>query len=129
VLAVVLIESRAPGPVTEPADAAGTYVKFNQRGEPTLLAPLDRLSEIELLYTRAIDAYAGGRLDAHAIVIQAQEWSAPTRDAGWARLAASWEGHIVSGGHVTMIARHLDELARTVRDAIGRRAVQPQGRV
>jgi len=129
VLAVVLIESRAPGPVAEPADAAGAYVKFNQRGEPTLLAPRDRLSEIELLYTRAIDAYAGGRLDAHAIVIQAQEWSTPSRDAGWARLAASWEGHVVSGGHVTMITRHLDELARTVRDAIGRRAVQPQGRV
>jgi hypothetical protein len=129
VLAVVLIESRAPGPVATPADAAGAYMKFNPRGEPTLLAPRDRLSEIELLYTRAIDAYTGGRLDAHVIVVQAQEWRAPLRDAGWARLAASWEGHVVPGGHVTMITRHLDELARTVRDAIGRRAVQPQGRV
>jgi thioesterase domain-containing protein len=104
-------------------------MKFNPRGEPTLLAPRDRLSEIELMYTRAIDAYTGGRLDAHVIVVQAQEWRAPLRDAGWARLAASWEGHVVPGGHVTMITRHLDELARTVRDAIGRRAVQPQGRV
>jgi len=129
VLAVVLIESRAPGPVATPGNAAGADVKFNPRGEPTLLAPRDRVSEIELLYTRAIDAYTGGRLDAHAIVVQAREWRAPSRDAGWARLAASWEGHIVPGGHVTMITRHLDVLARTVRDAIGRRAFQIHGRV
>jgi len=121
VCAVVLIESRAPGPVPAPPDAAGAYVKFNERGEPTLLSPRDRPSEIELLYTRAIDAYTGGPLDAHVIVVQAQEWRTPSRDAGWARLAASWEGHVVPGGHVTMITRHLDALARTVRDAIGRR--------
>jgi thioesterase domain-containing protein len=126
VLAVVLIESRAPGPVPAPPDASGVYVKFNERGEPTPLSPRDRLSEVELAYTRAIDAYTGGFLDAHAIVVQAQEWRAPSRDAGWARLAASWEGHVVPGGHVTMITRHLDALARTVREAIGRRARSPQ---
>jgi hypothetical protein len=104
------------------SDAAGTYVKFDARGEPRLLAPRDRPSDIEISYTRAIDAYAGGPLDSHAIVVQAQEWRAPSPDAGWGRLAASWEGHVVPGGHVTMITRHLDALARTLRDAIDRRA-------
>jgi thioesterase domain-containing protein len=129
VLAVVLIESRAPGPVATPGNAAGAYVKFNPRGEPTLLAPRDRVSEIELLYTRAIDAYTGRPPRCPRDRRQAREWRAPSRDAGWARLAASWEGHIVPGGHVTMITRHLDVLARTVRDAIGRRAFQIHGRV
>ena len=120
--AVVLIESRAPAPAAASSDAGGHYVKFNERGEPVLLEPRDRLSEIEILYTRAIDAYVGGPLDAHAIVVQAEEWRSPSPDAGWARLARTWEGHVVPGGHVTMITRHLDDLARTIRDAIARRA-------
>jgi thioesterase domain-containing protein len=129
VLAVVLIEQRAPAPPPREPTAEGPYVKFNERGEPMLLAARDRLSEIELRYTRAIDAYAGGRLAGHAVVVQAEEWRVPAPDAGWARLAATWEGHVVPGGHVTMITRHLDELAGTIREAIGRRARTPGERV
>jgi thioesterase domain-containing protein len=83
------------------------------------------MSEVELSYTRAIDAYAGGPLEGHVVVVQATEWRAPSLDAGWGRLARSWEGHVVSGDHVTLITRHLDELARTVRDAIARSLAPP----
>ena len=117
--AVVLIESRAPGREGA-AEDGGVYVKFDAAGRPTLLAPHDRLSAIELAYTRAIDAYRGGPLDGHAVVIQAEAWRDPAPDAGWARLARSVEGHVVRGDHVTLITRHLGDLARIVVDAIER---------
>ena len=66
-----------------------------------------------------IDGYAGAPWNGHVVVIQAQE-----RDrgpgAGWMRLAPDCESHLVPGGHVTMITRHLGELAAVVRGAIER---------
>ncbi|MBP8139508.1 MAG: hypothetical protein KAX82_01955, partial [Burkholderiales bacterium] len=44
----------------------------------------------------------------------------PAPDAGWSRHARTWEGHVVPGGHVTLITRHLADLTRTVRDAVTR---------
>ena len=81
---------------------------------------MSRATDAELRYTRAIDRYEGGRCDAHLVVIQAHEWRDPAPDAGWSRLARSWEGHVLPGGHVTLITRHLPDLARTIRDAIAR---------
>ena len=77
-------------------------------------------TDAELRYTRAIDRYEGGRCDAHLVVIQAHEWRDPAPDAGWSRFARTWEGHVLPGGHVTLITRHLPDLARTIRDAIAR---------
>ena len=120
--AVVLIESRAPAPGFIPAPEADgeTYVKFDAAGRPTLLQPRDRLSDVELRYNRAIDAYAPGRYDGHVVVIQAEEWRHPSPDAGWAHYAPDCEGHVLPGGHVTLITDHLPLLADTIRDAIDR---------
>ncbi len=118
--AVVLIESRAPRPGGAQADAAGAYVKLDAAGRPAPLLPVSRATDAELRYTRAIDRYEGGRCDAHVVVIQAHEWRDPAPDAGWSRFARSWEGHVLPGDHVTLITRHLADLARTLRDAIAR---------
>ena len=118
--AVVLIEARAPSLVGLPPDAAGTYVKLDAAGRPQVLAPHDRVSEAELHYARAIDRYEAGRFDGHVVVVQAQEGRDPAPDAGWSRHARTWEGHVVPGGHVTLITRHLADLTRTVRDAVTR---------
>ncbi|CAG0974790.1 enterobactin synthetase component F [Burkholderiales bacterium] len=122
--AVVLIESRAPAPGAEPS-AGGTYVKFDAAGRAHVLASRDRLSEIELRYTRAIDAYAGAPLDGHAVVVQAEEWRAAAPDAGWSRFVRTWEGHVLPGGHVTMITRHLAELARVIGGVVERASEVP----
>ena len=118
--AVVLIEARAPSLVGLPPDATGTYVKLDAAGRPQVLAPHDRVSEAELHYARAIDRYEAGRFDGHVVVVQAQEGRDPAPDAGWSRHARTWEGHVVPGGHVTLITRHLADLTRTVRDAVTR---------
>lgn len=123
VTVVVLIESTAPGGATGDG-RGGAYVKFDDAGRPRMLAPHDRRSEVELAYTRAIDAYAGGRYDGRVVVIQAQEWKHPAPDAGWSRHAPDWEGRVVPGGHVTLITRHLADLARAIGEAIGRDAVR-----
>lgn len=120
--AVVLIESRAPSPDAAPDEAGGSYLKLDANGQPRVLTGRDRASAIEIAYTRAIDRYRGGRCDAHLVVVQAREGRDPAPDAGWSRFARSWEGHVVPGDHVTLITRHLPELARTIREAIGRSA-------
>ena len=119
VAAVVAIESRAPRP-GGPQAGDGAYVKVDAAGRAAPLLPVSRATDAELRYTRAIDRYEGGRCDAHLVVIQAHEWRDPAPDAGWSRLARSWEGHVLPGGHVTLITRHLPDLARTIRDAIAR---------
>ncbi len=86
--------------------------------------PRDRVTEAELRYARAIDRY-GGRCDGHLVIVQAQEWRDPAPDAGWSRFARTWEGHVVPGGHVTLITRHLAELTRTVGDAVARAVAFP----
>jgi thioesterase domain-containing protein len=118
--AVVLIEARAPAPGARPPDVGGAYVKFDAAGRPEALVPRDRVSEAELRYARAIDRYEGGRCDGHLVIVQAQELHDPAPDAGWSRFARTWEGHVVPGGHVTLITRHLGDLTRTVRDAVTR---------
>lgn len=118
--AVVLIEARAPAPGARSPDDGGAYVKFDAAGRPGVLVPRDRVTEAELRYARAIDRYEGGRCDGHLVIVQAQEWRDPAPDAGWSRFARTWEGHVVPGGHVTLITRHLPELTRTVGDAVAR---------
>ena len=120
VAAVVLIEARAPAAAGKASDTAGAYVKLDAAGRATVLEPRDRATEAELHYTQAIDRYVGGRFAGHVVVVQAQEGRDPAPDAGWSRLARTWEGHVVPGGHVTLITRHLADLAGVVRDAIGR---------
>ena len=117
--AVLLIESRAPGAKEGDGGAPESYVRFDEAGRPRLLRPEDRRSELEIAYNLAIDRYAGGRYDGRVVVIQAQEWRHPSPDAGWARFAGDCVGLVVPGGHVTLVTRHLPELARAIGAAIG----------
>jgi len=116
--AVLLIESRAPGAPSNEGGGSGGYIRFDEAGRPRLLRPEDRRSELEIAYNLAIDRYAGGRYDGRVVVIQAQEWRHPSPDAGWGRFAGDCVGHVVPGGHVTLVTRHLPELARTIGAAI-----------
>ncbi len=117
---VVIVEARAPGPAGD-AGAAGVerFVKVGKGGEPEVLAPRDRASDVDLRYRRAIDRYAGAPWGGRVVVIQARD-SARADDGGWSRLAPDCEAHTVPGGHVTLITRHLAELAEVVRSAIER---------
>jgi thioesterase domain-containing protein len=118
---VVLIEAAAPRLHAGSSGDGGAarFVKVGKDGAPEVLAARDRISDIDLRYRHVIDGYAGAPWSGHVVVIQARE-----RDrgpcAGWMRLAPDCESHFVPGGHVTMITRHLGELAAVVRGAIER---------
>ncbi len=119
--AVIIVEARAPRDPGEPAgDAREAYVRFDRTGAPDILAPRDRLSDAQLRYTRAMDRYTGRPCAAHMVIIRSRRNENAQHDLGWSRLAASGERHILPGGHVTLITRHVGELAKVVREAIDR---------
>ncbi|MBK6805993.1 MAG: AMP-binding protein [Betaproteobacteria bacterium] len=119
--AVVLIEAEAPGSRGVRPATAGRRVSLSsgRTARREVLTARDRQSDIDLRYRHVVDGYAGAPWNGHVVVIQAKE-----RDrgagAGWMRFAPDCESHLVPGGHVTMITRHLGELAAVVRDAIER---------
>jgi len=119
--AVVLIESAAPSPAEGAPDGAGRgqFVTFGADGATEVLTARDRLSDVDLRYRHAIDRYAGNPWNGHVVVIQAQDRNRGP-GAGWARFAPDVESHLVTGGHVTLITRHMGELAAVVRGAIER---------
>ena len=123
--AVILIESRAPSSVAAQTGGAGMYVKLDPSGRPVPLLPLSRATDAELRFTQAIDRYEGGPCETHLVVIQAHEWRDPSPDAGWSRFGRTFEGHVLPGGHVTLITQHLADLARTMREAIARAVTGP----
>jgi thioesterase domain-containing protein len=88
---------------------------------PRILEARDRSSDAELRYVQAMDRYAGRRYDGHVVVIKAEgrRHSAPD-DMGWSRFASSIEAHVLSGNHLTLITRHMGDLAATIRDALDR---------
>ena len=118
---VVLIEAEAPRLHAGSSGDGGAarFVKVGKDGAPEVLAARDRISDVDLRYRHVIDGYEGAPWNGRVVVIQAEE-----RDrgpgAGWMRLAPDCESHLVPGGHVTMITRHLGELAAVVRGAIER---------
>ncbi len=118
---VVLIEAEAPRPgAGSPGDGGGQrFVKVGKDGAPEVLAARDRVSDIDLRYRHVLDGYSGAPWGGHVVVIQAQERNRGP-GAGWGRLAPDCESFLVPGGHVTLITRHLDELAAVVRAALAR---------
>jgi thioesterase domain-containing protein len=115
VAAVFVIEARAPRGDT----TGGMYVTFD-RGGMRMLAPRDRATDAQLRYTRAMDRYAGGRYPRQLVLVRSQEHAGAGRDLGWARLAASVEVHRLPGDHVTLVTRHVDQLAAVIRGALDR---------
>ena len=114
--AVVLVEAQAPEP---PGDGPRRFLRIGRDGLPEALEARDRVSDVELRYRHIIDRYAGAPWAGRVVVIHARE-SFPAGDAGWSRFAPDCETHVLPGGHVTLITRHLAELAAVVRDAIAR---------
>jgi amino acid adenylation domain-containing protein len=120
--AVLMIESRAPsGSASAAAPEAGeTYMTLDRSGTARALAPRDRISDMQLRYSRAMDRYAGGPCATHVVVVRSRKLDDARPDLGWLRLAASGEVHVLPGDHVTLITQHVAELARVARGAIDR---------
>ena len=118
--AVVIIEARAPvGKPGPGADDDGVYMTMGPGGV-RILAPRDRETDARLRYQRAIDAYVGGRCASHLVIARSARLTDPRRDLGWSSLGQSLEVHDLPGDHVTIITRHVGELANVVRGAMDR---------
>jgi amino acid adenylation domain-containing protein len=119
--AVVIIEARAPGGQQVDASAgSGVYMTLEPGGGVRMLAPRDRQSDARLRYLRAIDGYAGGRCATHVVIARSAKLKDARRDLGWSQLTQSVEVHDLPGDHVTLITRHVAELAQVVRGAMDR---------
>jgi amino acid adenylation domain-containing protein len=116
---VILIEARAPRRGSNDGSAAGdSFVTFDRHGGFRVLSPHDRRSETQLRYLRAIDLYAGGPYAGHIVVVRSRRLDDLRPELGWAQLASSAETHILPGDHVTLLTRHVGELANVTRAAI-----------
>jgi thioesterase domain-containing protein len=121
--AVVLIDARAPDARMESDKHDTPYLKLNASGGPQVLEARDRLSDAELRYAKAMDAYAGRTYGGHVIVVKARQRNvASAVDLGWSHFASSIEVHELPGTHGTMLTRHLGELVTTIRGALARAA-------
>ncbi len=119
--AVIVIEARAPVGARGPGESAAgeRFVTFDRDGGFRVLAPYDRHSDEQLRYTRAMDRYAGGPYAGHVVVVRSSGLDDARPELGWARFAASTEVHVLPGDHVTVVTRHIDQLASVTRQAIG----------
>ena len=127
--AVFMIEARAPHVSGEPAaDERDTYLTFDRTGASEFRARRDLLSDAELRYMRAMERYIGQPCAIHMVIIRSQRRNDDAqRDLDWSRLAATSELHVLPGDHLTLVSRHVGELAGVIRDTIGR-AVERSGR-
>ena len=113
---VVVIEARAPA--DGGGESAALYMTVDERGELQVLDPNNRGSETQLRYARAIERYRGDAYAGHVVVIRSHKLSDAGPELGWGRLAASTEVHVLPGDHVTLVTRHIRELAQVTREAI-----------
>jgi pimeloyl-ACP methyl ester carboxylesterase len=118
---VILIEARAPRGDAIDGDASGSaYITFDRRGSVRSLAPRDRATELQLLYTRAMDRYAPRACAFHLVLIRTHALDGKACESDWTRFAASVEVHVLPGDHSTLVTRQVGELARVIRDAVDR---------
>jgi amino acid adenylation domain-containing protein len=116
---VIAIEARAPRGATIGGAGEG-YVVLDRSGGYRVLAPNDRASETQLRYARAMGSYAGGPYGGSLALVRSRSLDGETRDLGWARFAARVEIHRLPGDHSTVVTRHVGDVARVIRGAIGR---------
>jgi amino acid adenylation domain-containing protein len=119
---VVAIQAHAPR--VAPARVDEAYAILDRAGGYRMLAP----SETQLHYLKAIDKYEGGRYNGRLVLIRSRNRNESPRDLGWSRFAATVEIHDLPGDHVTLVTRHVVELAQVIRgamqNAFGRAAPQ-----
>ena len=68
-----------------------------------------------------MNAYRGHPLAGHLAILRSRGFRIHPSDRGWSRFARSTEMHTLPGDHVTLITRHVAELAQVVRASIERR--------
>jgi thioesterase domain-containing protein len=118
---VIVIEARAPrGSGGEPDPAGEAYVTIERDGGFRVLAPNDRASDVHLRYSQAMGRYAGGWLPGRLVLVRSVKLDDVRRDLGWGRFVMSIELHVLPGDHVTLVTRHVRELAQVIRGAIER---------
>ena len=79
-------------------------------------------------YSAAVDAYVPGFYDGRITLIAARQgYGARVGDAtlGWRRLASEVEVHTVSGGHLSTVTEHVDEIAAHLRDCMAATTARP----
>jgi amino acid adenylation domain-containing protein len=124
--AVIVIEARAPGEgATTGAREREAWVTFDATGRPRVIEARDRHSQLWLRYLQAMDAYRGHHFRGHAVIVRSQALRDPRRDLGWGRFVADAEVHLLPGNHVTVVTRHVAQLAAVARRALGRATRSP----
>lgn len=113
---VVAIQAHAPRAAAASVDER--YVVFDRGGGVHVLAPHDSESETILRYLQAMNKYAGGPYNGRLVLVRSSERKEPPRDLGWSRFAATVEIHDIPGDHVTLVTRHVVELAQVIRGAM-----------
>jgi thioesterase domain-containing protein len=124
--AVVVIEARAPSSGSSGAQAGGgqAWVAFDAAGMPQVVTARDRQSDLWLRYLRAMDSYGGHAFAGHLSIVRSRDFRDPRHEVGWSRLAASAEIHVLPGDHVTLLTRHVAEVADVIRRTIARSVAQ-----
>jgi thioesterase domain-containing protein len=119
--AVVVIEARAPGDgADEPVGERQAWVTLDASGALRVITPRDRQWDLWLRYLQAMDRYAGQALAGHLAIVRSRGLRDARYDLGWSRFAASTEVHVLPGNHVTLVTRHVAELAEVIRKSIDR---------
>jgi hypothetical protein len=113
---VVVIQAHAPRGAAVRVDER--YIVFDRGAGAHVLAPHDSESETILRYLQAMDKYAGGFYNGRLVLVCSSERKEPPRDLGWSRFAARVEIHDIPGDHVTLVTRHVVELAQVIRGAM-----------
>ena len=117
---VVLVEAREPRDAVEAGDDEA-WAELHASGNLRVVTPRDRQSDLWLRYVRAMNAYRGHSYPGHVAILRSHGFRRHASDAGWSRFAQSTEMHALPGDHVTLITRHVAELAEVIRTTIERR--------
>jgi thioesterase domain-containing protein len=118
---VALIEAREPRDAAAgEANAEEAWAELDGSGNLRMVTPRDRQSDLWLRYVRAMNGYRGHAFAGHVAIIRSRGFRGHASDRGWSRFARSTEMHWVPGDHVTLITRHVCELADVIRATIER---------
>ncbi len=119
---VIAVEAVAPGAggVRGGTQEPTGWVAVDRSGTLRPLTPRDRQSDLWLRHLRAIERYAGGAFAGHVAVVRTRGYRDPRPDLGWSRHAANTAVHILPGDHLTLVTRHVAELAQVIRRTIER---------
>jgi amino acid adenylation domain-containing protein len=99
--AVIVVDAAPPArsPTTDPQDVHAMAALITAAMSP----PKDRRTDLAHGLFRAMKRYRGGRLDTRLVLVRAEGSLASAFDDEWATFASSFERHVLSGDHVTLV--------------------------